>query len=128
MSAFPVNSLESAPEKSKPALQTLQAAFGFIPNIVGTMSSSHVLVNSLVGLFKNVHGGSFTEQQIQTILLTNAVTNRSSYPVALHTLLGLNEKLDPADVLTTAQAAAALAPLIKPLPNYDEYVLGKTAS
>ena len=37
-------------------------------------------------------------------------------------------KLDPADVLTTAQAAAALAPLIKPLPNYDEYVLGKTAS
>jgi len=36
--------------------------------------------------------------------------------------------LDPADVLTTAQAAAALAPFIKPLPNYDEYVLGKTAS
>jgi len=37
-------------------------------------------------------------------------------------------KLDPADVLTTAQAAALLAPLIKPLPNFDEYVLGKTAS
>jgi len=37
-------------------------------------------------------------------------------------------KLDPADVLTTAQAAALLAPFIKPLPNYDEYVLGKTAS
>jgi alkylhydroperoxidase family enzyme len=98
MSAFPVNSLDSAPEKSKAALQTLQAAFGFVPNIVGTMSSSYVLINSLVGLFKNVHGGSFTEQQIQTILLTNAVTNRSAYPVALHTLLGLNEKLDPADV------------------------------
>jgi hypothetical protein len=37
-------------------------------------------------------------------------------------------RLDPADVLTTAQAAALLAPLIKPLPDYDEYVLGKTAS
>jgi hypothetical protein len=37
-------------------------------------------------------------------------------------------KLDPADVLTTAQAAALLAPLIKPLPNFDEYVLGKTAA
>jgi hypothetical protein len=34
-------------------------------------------------------------------------------------------KLDPADVLTTAQAAALLAPLIKPLPDFDEYVLGK---
>jgi hypothetical protein len=29
--------------------------------------------------------------------------------------------------LTTAQAAAQLAPLIKPLPNFDEYVLGKTS-
>lgn len=37
-------------------------------------------------------------------------------------------KLDPADVLTTAQAAGLLAPLIKPLPNFDEYVLGKTAA
>lgn len=37
-------------------------------------------------------------------------------------------KLDPADVLTTAQAAALLAPLIKPLPNFDEYVLGKSAA
>ena len=34
-------------------------------------------------------------------------------------------KLDPADVLTTAQAAQLLAPLIKPLPNFDQYVLGK---
>ena len=34
-------------------------------------------------------------------------------------------KLDPADVLTTAQAAVLLAPLIKPLPNFDEYVLGQ---
>lgn len=37
-------------------------------------------------------------------------------------------KLDPADVLTTAQAAAKLAPLIKPLPDFDEYVLGKTTA
>ena len=37
-------------------------------------------------------------------------------------------KLDPADVMTTAQAAKLLAPLIKPLPNFDEYVLGQTAA
>jgi hypothetical protein len=35
-------------------------------------------------------------------------------------------KLNPADVLTTAQAAQLLAPLIKPLPNFDQFVLGKT--
>lgn len=34
-------------------------------------------------------------------------------------------KLDPAEVVTTAQAAALLAPYVKPLPDFDEYVLGK---
>jgi hypothetical protein len=33
-------------------------------------------------------------------------------------------KLDPADVLTTAQSRKLLDPLIKPLPSFDEMVLG----
>ena len=49
-----------------------------IPNIVGAMATSPVLINSLVGLFGNVHGGSFTEAQVQTVLLTDAVTNAST--------------------------------------------------
>ena len=36
-------------------------------------------------------------------------------------------KLDPADVLTTADAARLLAPLIKPLPSFDQMVLAKAA-
>lgn len=36
-------------------------------------------------------------------------------------------KLDPADVVTTAEAARLLAPLIKPLPSFDEMVLGRKA-
>jgi hypothetical protein len=34
-------------------------------------------------------------------------------------------KLDPADVLTTQQSSRLLAPLIKPLPSFDEMVLGR---
>lgn len=34
-------------------------------------------------------------------------------------------KLDPADVVTTEQAGKLLNPLIKPLPSFDEAVLGK---
>lgn len=98
MYTFPVHSIESAPEKSKPALQALQSAFGFIPNIAGAMATSPVLINSLVGLFGNVHGGSFSESEIQTLLLTNAVTNASAWAVAFHTFLALKEGIDPADV------------------------------
>ena len=34
-------------------------------------------------------------------------------------------KINPADVLTTEQSGKLLAPLIKPLPSYDETVLGR---
>src|ERR1700761_5566603 len=98
MSAFPLHSLDSAPEKSKPALQALQSAFGFIPNIAGTMSTSPVLIDSLVGLFGNVHGGSFSEPQIQILLLTNAVTNGAAWAVAFHSFLALKEGIEAADV------------------------------
>ena len=98
MTDFPVHTLESAPERSKPALNQLQSAFGMIPNIAGAMATSPVLINSLVGLFGNVHGGSFTEAQVQTVLLTDAVTNASTWAVAFHTALALKEGLDPADV------------------------------
>jgi AhpD family alkylhydroperoxidase len=98
MTNFPVHTLDSAPERSKPALQQLQSAFGMIPNLIGAMSTSPVLINSLVGLFGNVHGGSFTEAQVQVILLTDAVTNACTWAVAFHTALALKEGIDPADV------------------------------
>jgi alkylhydroperoxidase family enzyme len=98
MQTFPVHTVHSAPEQSKPSLEALQGAFGMIPNLVGAVATSPVLIGSLVGLFGKVHGGSFSEKQVQVLLLTNAVTNASAWAVAFHTALGLKEGLDPADV------------------------------
>jgi hypothetical protein len=53
-----------------------------------------VLINSLMGLFGRVHGGSFTEARIQTLLLTNACP----WAVAFDTAHALKEGLGPADV------------------------------
>ena len=121
MTHFPVLTMELAPERSKPALKQLEAAFGMIPNIAGVMASSPVLI-TLVGLFGNVHGGSFTEPQIQTVLLTDAVTNECAWAVAFHMALGLKAGLDPADVeairerrLPTDGKHAALSLLAKTL-------------
>lgn len=98
MTSFPVHTIESAPERSKPGLKQLQSTFGMIPNLIGAMATSPVLINSLVGLFGNVHHGSSTEAQVQTVLLTDAVTNASTWAVAFHTTLSLKEGIDPADV------------------------------
>ncbi len=72
---FPVHTIESAPERSRAALQQLQAAFRMTPNIAGAMVVSPVLIKSRVGLFGNLQGGSCTEAQAQTVLLTDAGTN-----------------------------------------------------
>ncbi|MFM0643157.1 carboxymuconolactone decarboxylase family protein [Paraburkholderia bryophila] len=98
MSTFQVHTLDSAPEQSRPVLQQLQQTFGFIPNIAGAMAESPVLIGAFINLFQKVHSGTFSEAQIQTLLLTNAVTNACSWAVAFHTALALHEGLTPADV------------------------------
>ncbi|WP_116135154.1 carboxymuconolactone decarboxylase family protein [Trinickia diaoshuihuensis] len=98
MPIYPLHTIESAPAQSKPVLRQLQQAFGLIPNIAATMAVSPVLINGFIGLFERVHASSLKEAQIQTLLLTNAVTNASEWPVAFHTALALKEGVRPADV------------------------------
>jgi hypothetical protein len=69
-----IYSIETAPEESKPLLELFTRGIAFVRNLVGAIANSPVLANSLLGLFKNVHGGSFTEAEVQVLLLTNAVT------------------------------------------------------
>jgi alkylhydroperoxidase family enzyme len=96
--AYPVYTVETAPAQSKPVLQQLQQTFGLVPNIAGAMAASPVLINGFIGLFERVHASSLTEQQIQTLLLTNAVTNASAWAVAFHTALALKQGVSSAGV------------------------------
>lgn len=98
MSSFPIHTIDSAPENSRASLKALQGAFGMIPNVAATMATSPVLIECLVGLFGQVHGGSFAEKQIQVILLTNAVANESPWAVAFHSALALQQGVDATDV------------------------------
>jgi alkylhydroperoxidase family enzyme len=122
MLTYQIHTIESAPEKSQPLLELFTEAVGFVPNLAGAIANSPVLAKSLLGLFQNVHSGSFTEAEVQVLLLTNAVTNSSSWPVAFHTALALKQGLDPADVqairerrLPKPQRYATLSRLAKTL-------------
>ncbi len=98
MASYRVHTVESAPEKSKPALQGLQRAFGMVPNLAATMAESPILINGFVGAFGNFHGGSFTGAEKQVLLLTNAVTNDCPWAVAFHSTMALKEGVAMADV------------------------------
>jgi len=131
MTQFSIHTIESAPAKSKPAMQGLQSAFGFVPNIIGAISNSPALINGLVGLFGQVHGGSFTEPEVQVVLLTNAVTNGAAWPVAFHSALALSEGVPEAEVaairagrLPSDSKFAAVSRLAKTLIEYRGHIGG----
>jgi alkylhydroperoxidase family enzyme len=98
MISYPIQSIVSAPEKSKPVLEQLQQIFGLIPNAAGAMANSPELIKAFIALFRQVHAGTFSEAEIQTVLLTNAVTNSCTWAVAFHTMLALEQDVAAADV------------------------------
>jgi alkylhydroperoxidase family enzyme len=98
MSIFEVQSIDRAPEGSRAPLEKLAHAFGIVPNVAGVIANSPVLMNIFTPLFEGVHGGTFSEAEIQTLLLTNAVANSCAWAAAFHSYLALEAGLDPADV------------------------------
>ena len=73
MPTYQVHTIASAPEKSKPVLEQLQQAFGVIPNLAAVISNSPKLLTAFAAVFQQVHSSSLTEQEIQIVLLTDAV-------------------------------------------------------
>lgn len=122
MQNYPIHTIASAPEGSKSALKQLQQAFGIIPNVAGAIANSSQLIDSLVGVFQQVHSSSLTEPEIQIVLLTDAVANSCTYAVALHTALALEKGVSSKETeaireerAPTDKRLAALSTLAKTL-------------
>jgi uncharacterized peroxidase-related enzyme len=122
MPTYQIHTIASAPEKSKPVLEQLQQAFGVIPNLAAAISNSPKLVTAFAAVFQQVHSSSLTEQEIQIVLLTDAVANSCAYAVAFHTALALKEGAGPeeteairARLVSKDRRFAALSTLAKTL-------------
>ncbi|HEY4440518.1 MAG TPA: carboxymuconolactone decarboxylase family protein [Candidatus Elarobacter sp.] len=121
MQTIPLHTLETAPEKSKPSLEALVSAFGFIPNLVATMAESPTLTAAFVSIFGTFQGnGSFDDAEKQVLLLTNAVTLRCRWTTAFHATLALKAGVPSEDValiraggLPNDERHAALSALTK---------------
>ena len=122
MPDYPVQTIAFAPEGSKPALEQFEKAFGVLPNLPAVIANSPKLINSLVGLFGQVHSPGLSEAENQIVLLTDAVTNNSTYAVAFHTALALQQGISSEETtairegrVPTDKRFAALSALAKAL-------------
>lgn len=98
MHDYRIHTLDTAPEASRPALQRLQQTFGLIPNLAATMAESPSLLQAFVAALGAFTGGTLTQGERQTLLLTNAVANRCAWAVAFHSTLAVKAGVTEADV------------------------------
>jgi alkylhydroperoxidase family enzyme len=125
MQSYRVHSIESAPEKSKPALQGLKQAVGLIPNLAATMAESPVLLGGFVGAFGNFHGGTFSGAQKQVLLLSNAVANASAWAVAFHSTQALREGVEAQDVRAIREKQLPKDPALAALSRFTRALIDK---
>ena len=98
MTAFPLHTVDTAPEDSKAVLRATTQAYGFLPNLHATMAESPVALRGLDQLFALIGGGSLTPQEQQLTMLTVSVLNACEYCVAGHSFVGRSVQLDEAVV------------------------------
>lgn len=99
MQRFTLQTIESAPEKSRPTLKALAERFGFLPNVMATMANNPVLLNGFAGTFGSFHGGSLDEIEKQVLLLTNAVTIKCPWTVAAHSTFAIEDGIAESEVM-----------------------------
>jgi len=125
MNAYPVHTIESAPEGSKPALAGLRQAFGLIPNLAATMANSPPLVNSFVSAFGQFAAGTFTGAERQILLLSNAVANSCAWAVVFHSTMALKEGADPDDVAAVRRGELPDEPRLAELSRLTRTLIDK---
>jgi uncharacterized peroxidase-related enzyme len=84
---FIPRTVESAPEQSRPILQNVNNAFGFIPNLMATFANNPSVLEGYLALDRIYEKGSFTGVERQFILLATSVENNCGYCIAAHSTI-----------------------------------------
>lgn len=88
--------IASAPDASKPLLEGIQKAYGFIPNLMATFANSPAVLEGYLAMDTAWNKGTLTAQDRQIILLTVSVENGCKYCTSAHsTILKHMMKVDP---------------------------------
>jgi len=98
MSDYQVHTVETAPEKSRPAMEGIAEKIGFVPNILSVLAESPTALKAYLVLSGTLGEGSLSNAERQVILLTASYENECVYCMAAHTTLAAGQKVDKAVV------------------------------
>jgi len=108
MTDFTVHTKETAPEGSKPILDGVQQAYGFIPNLMGVFAESPAAVEGYAAFAGILDKSDLSPTEIQVILMTNNRLNECTYCMAAHSTISEMQNV-PADVIEALRTGTAIA-------------------
>ncbi|MDX1516564.1 MAG: carboxymuconolactone decarboxylase family protein [Woeseiaceae bacterium] len=92
MTDFNTYTLENAPDKARDVLETVNKAYGFVPNMLGTMAEAPTLVEAYLAAGKALAKSSLSDVEQQVVFLTISRANGCEYCVSAHsTIAGMHE-------------------------------------
>lgn len=92
---YDVKTIENAPESSKQILEAAKKAYGFVPNLLGTMANHPALLKNYWEGNKNLDSNStLTAKEQQVAFLAASYENNCHYCMAAHTSIGQMHKID----------------------------------
>lgn len=108
MSYLPVQTLETAPEASKPTLEGTKKAFGFVPNLMAVFANSPAMVEAYSALAGHFEKTDLTATERQIVLMTNSRLNECEYCMSAHSTVSQMQKV-PADVISALRDGSEIA-------------------
>tara|TARA_A100001391_G_scaffold160599_1_gene119296 strand:- start:264 stop:836 length:573 start_codon:yes stop_codon:yes gene_type:complete len=107
MTEFNLYDETNAPEAARPVLKTAKGAFGFVPNLLGTLAESPATAEAYLTLAGIVDKTSLTPAERQVVLLAVSYENTCHYCMAAHSTLAGGAGVDAA-TLDALRSGAAL--------------------
>lgn len=105
---FNTYSLETVPAAGRDTLETVNKAYGFVPNLIGTMVEAPALAAAYLDIGKRFGETSFTETERQVVLITASRINGCEYCMAAHSTVAGMAKV-PGDVVDAIRNDTAIA-------------------
>jgi uncharacterized peroxidase-related enzyme len=100
-------SVDAAPAKSQPMLETVKKQLGIVPNLFRLVSNSPAALEGYLGMSGALSHGTLPAQTRERIALAVAELNGCDYCASAHTYLGKNvAKLDDAEITANRNGAS----------------------
>ncbi len=102
MTKFTVHTTETAPERSRPLLEEIQKAFGFVPNLFAVFAESPAALQGALAMADAFSASTLSPTEQQLVALAVSEANDCQFCVAAHSTIAKRiAKADPALVAAT---------------------------